>query len=193
MRSQAATGGKSRLIAGRFRPMNSQGSDEEDLSNLPEVFPRLINATADERRFAKPMKPAAIAIIVLALLVGVLPQFTDCQSQGKAIQLPNGNTLPMKCHWTARAELALAVPWLLSGVCLLRSRQPESRRLHALTSMTLALGVILLPTVLVGVCAKPDMLCLAVMKPMLILVGVLGLVLGALCMILGGQSTERRG
>ena len=139
------------------------------------------------------MKAAAASLIVLALLIGVIPQFTDCQSQGKAIQLPNGKTLPMKCHWTARAEIAIAVPLLVSGILLIFCRHRESRRNAALMTIVSGLLGILFPTVLIGVCAKPDMLCSAVMKPMLILAGVLGLVLGALCMILGGQSTERRG
>ncbi len=68
------------------------------------------------------MKAAAVSLIVLALLIGVIPQFTDCQSQGKAIQLPNGKTLPMKCHWTARAEIAVAIPLLVSGRLLISGR-----------------------------------------------------------------------
>ena len=74
------------------------------------------------------MKAAAALIIVLAVVVGVAPQFTDCQSQGKAIELPNGRSVPMKCHWTARAEIAVAVPLLLCGVIILCCRRQESWR-----------------------------------------------------------------
>ena len=125
------------------------------------------------------MKAAAASLIVLALLVGVIPQFTDCQSQGKAIQLPNGKTVPMKCHWTARAEIAVALPLLVSGILLIFSRQRESRRNAALLSIVLGLVVILLPTVLIGVCAKPDMPCYALMKPTLLLAGTLVVAFGA--------------
>ena len=105
------------------------------------------------------MKAAAVSLIVLALLIGVVPQFTDCQSQGKAIQLPNGGTVPMKCHWTALAEIAVAVPLLVSGIFLFFSRQRESRRNAALMSSVLGFLVMLLPALLIGVCAKPDMVC----------------------------------
>lgn len=136
------------------------------------------------------MKAAAAIIIFLAAVVGVAPQFTDCQSQGKAIELPNGRSLPMKCHWTARAEIALAVPLLLCGAHLLFCRKKETCRQQAVTAITLGLLVALLPTVLIGVCAKPDMVCRALMKPMLTLAGVLVVALGALCFGLAGRRKD---
>ena len=77
------------------------------------------------------MKTAAVLIMCLALIVGVLPQFTDCQSQGKAIELPNGKSVPMKCHWTARAEIAVSVPLLLCGLFMLLSGRKETWRQQA--------------------------------------------------------------
>ena len=136
------------------------------------------------------MKVAAGVIILLAVVVGIIPQFTDCQSQGRAIELPNGKSLPMKCHWTARAEIALAVPLLLSGVCLLFSRRKESSRQQAAMTMALGLFVLLLPTVLIGVCAKADMVCHALMRPMLTLAGILVVALGALCFLLAGRQKD---
>ena len=50
------------------------------------------------------MKASVSILIILALVVAIVPQFTDCQSQGRAIELPNGKTIPMKCHWTARGR-----------------------------------------------------------------------------------------
>jgi len=44
------------------------------------------------------MKIAAAAILVLAIVIGVVPQFTDCQSQGRAIALANGKTVPIMSH-----------------------------------------------------------------------------------------------
>jgi len=52
-----------------------------------------------------------IALVALALGTAIVPQFTDCASQGKAITLANGKTVEMKCHWTARAEIAVGRPW----------------------------------------------------------------------------------
>ncbi len=117
------------------------------------------------------MKTLAVMVILLAMVVGIVPQFTDCQSQGKAIELPNGKSLPMKCHWTARAEIVPAVPLLVCGFAMLESRRREGWRQQAVMTMVLGLLVILLPTALIGVCAKADMVCHALMKPMLTLAG----------------------
>ena len=136
------------------------------------------------------MKTAAVIIILLAVVVGVVPQLTDCQSQGRSIELPGGRSLPMKCHWTARAEIALAVPLLLCGVSLLVSRRKESRRQQAVLMTALGLSVAMVPTVLIGVCAKPDMACYALMKPTLTLAGILVAALGALCFLLASRQKE---
>ena len=60
-----------------------------------------------------------IALIVIALAMAVVPNFTDCQSQGLEIALPNGKTVPMKCHWTGQAEMALGAPILAVGAMML--------------------------------------------------------------------------
>ena len=136
------------------------------------------------------MKAAAAIIIILAVVVGVAPQFMDCQSQGKTIELPNGNSLPMKCHWTARAEIALAVPLLLCGLFMFVCRQKESRRQQAGLGAALGLFVVLLPTILIGVCAPTDMACRALMKPTLILAGILAVVLSGVWFLLAGRQQE---
>jgi hypothetical protein len=58
-----------------------------------------------------------ITLVILALAIAIVPAFTDCQSQGKSISLANGKTVPMKCHWTGVAEIAVGVP--LVGVGLM--------------------------------------------------------------------------
>lgn len=123
------------------------------------------------------MKIAAVLMIVLALLIGVVPQFTDCQSQGRQLTLENGKTIPMKCHWTGQAEMALAGPLLVTGSLLAINKRKET--LHGLSVLGGILGifVILLPTALIGVCANPDMICNSVMRPTLILLGSLILAL----------------
>ena len=60
----------------------------------------------------------AALIVVLAIGIGVLPQFTDCLSQGRMLTLEIGRQIPMKCHWTAQAEIALAVPLLAVGAMM---------------------------------------------------------------------------
>ena len=136
------------------------------------------------------MKIAAVAIVILALVIGIVPQFTDCQSQGRALVLQNGKTVAMKCHWTAQSEIAMAVPLLGLGVVMGVSKRKESRRIIAGLGMLLGLFAILLPTVLVGVCASADMLCNSVMKPTLILSGILVIAISIATLIMSERQAE---
>ncbi len=135
-------------------------------------------------------KALAAALVALALVIGVVPQLTDCQSQGHAITLPTGRTIPMKCHWTATAELAVAAPLLVVGLLALLARGRESRR--ALFALGLVEGVlaVLLPTALIGVCQSPEMLCSSVMKPTRVLGGVLAAAAGLAGVLAPGRQVE---
>jgi len=137
------------------------------------------------------MKIAAVAIVILALVIGLVPQFTDCQSQGRALTLQNGKTVPMKCHWTAIAEIGMAVPLLGLGAVTAVSKRKESRRIIAGLGALLGLFVILLPTALIGVCASADMLCNSVMKPTLVLGGILIIAISAVTLILSERQMEQ--
>ena len=137
------------------------------------------------------MKIAAALVIVLALVIGLVPQFTDCQSQGRALILQNGKTVPMKCHWTAIAEIALAVPLFGLGTVMAFSKRKESRRIIAGLGALLGLFVILLPTALIGVCASAEMLCNSVMKPTLILSGILIIAISAGTLIMSERQVEQ--
>ena len=134
------------------------------------------------------MKIAAAAILVLAIVIGVVPQLTDCQSQGRALTLTNGKTVPMKCHWTAQAALAMTLPLLGLGTVTGVSHRKESRRIISALGVLLGAVVILLPTYLIGVCASADMLCNSVLKPTLILSGTLILAIS----LVTGFVSERR-
>jgi hypothetical protein len=129
------------------------------------------------------MKTSGIILVVLALTVAVVPQFTDCLSQGKTISLPNGATIPMKCHWTAQAELALAVPLAAAGVMMALNRHRGTLRALSGLGAVLGLFVILVPTSLIGVCGSNTMLCNMVMRPWLIFAGVLAIAVSAITLV----------
>jgi hypothetical protein len=129
------------------------------------------------------MKVIGILLVILALVVGVVPQFTDCQSQGRALTLENGKTVAMKCHWTGEAELALAIPMLAVGIMMIfYAKRKDAIRVLAILGIVMGILVILIPTVLIGVCALPDMLCNSLMKPILILSGILITVLSGVAL-----------
>ncbi len=122
------------------------------------------------------MKVIAGVIVVLALVSAVVPLLTDCQSQGRALTLQSGATVPMKCHWTAVAALATAVPLFLLGGMTFFSKRKETQRALSVLGLTLGGFLILLPTALIGVCESPMMLCNSVMRPTLIFSGIVTMV-----------------
>jgi hypothetical protein len=119
------------------------------------------------------MKIIGAVLIVLSLVVAIVPMFTDCQSQGRAIVLENGKTIPMKCHWSGLAELVVAVPLFVLGVMDIINRNLLVFRYLSIMGMVLGIFIILIPTNLIGVCISPEMLCSSVMRPILILAGIL--------------------
>ena len=116
-----------------------------------------------------------VALVAFALAIAIIPHFTDCQSQGKAISLPNGMTVPMKCHWTAQAEIATAVPLAVVGGVMFATKRKESRTILAITGTTLGALAILIPIKLIGVCSSA-MLCHTLMQPSLVVLGSLAIV-----------------
>ena len=133
------------------------------------------------------MRIAALAIVALAILIGVVPYFTDCEAHGRHMTMANGMEVPMKCHWTGLAELAMAAPLVVVGALMTTSKRRESLRNGGLIAAAVGLFVILLPSTIIGVCSNPEMTCNTIMKPALILMGVLVMAVG-----LGGVAYVMR-
>ncbi|MGC9358557.1 MAG: DUF4418 family protein [Anaerolineae bacterium] len=121
------------------------------------------------------MKVAAGVIVILAVAIAIIPMFTDCQSAGRTLTLESGRQIPMKCHWSGRAELGLGLPLAAVGLMVGFSQSKEARRILGVAGTTLGAAVILIPTELIGVCMNPDMPCVSTMKPALILGGALAM------------------
>jgi hypothetical protein len=124
-------------------------------------------------------KSLSVLMLVFALGLAIVPVFTDCLSQGRSLTLQNGNTVPMKCHWTGIAEIGVAVTLGVAGILSFRSRRPETSRSLGLMGMASGVLAILFPTVLIGVCANPMMTCNMIMRPALILLGTLAIAASA--------------
>ena len=137
------------------------------------------------------MRVIGVILLVAALAIAIVPQFTDCESQGRMLTLQNGRTVAMKCHWTAQAALGLALPLALVGaLTLFRGRKPGAGNLGAVGVGLGALAV-LLPTALIGVCASSDMLCNSVMRPFLILTGSVVAIASAAGFLLAARQAGR--
>ena len=136
------------------------------------------------------MKAIGVIIVLLALVGAIVPQFTDCASQGRALTLANGNTVPMKCHWTAEAALAVGIPLTVLGVLFFFSKRKETQRSLSILGLFLGASYVLLPTVLIGVCSMPEMLCNSIMRPTLILTGALTMVACVIALVLSWKPEE---
>ena len=97
--------------------------------------------------------------MILAIGIAVIPQLTKCEKS------------MMACNYTAKAEIALAIPVFVEGLILIISRQKSQIGL-ALTGAALGISVILVAYVLIGVCG-PMMDCSTIMKPVLLILGLL--------------------
>ena len=120
----------------------------------------------------------SIAIIVIALGIAVVPVFTDCQSQGRSLTTVDGRSIPMKCHWAGIAEIGVAVPLALTGIFSLFKQRKTSFRTLSVIGISSGILAILFPTVLIGVCGNPDMVCNMIMRPLLVLGGSLAILAG---------------
>ena len=111
----------------------------------------------------------AAVTVVLGILIAVAPQTfaSVCKVTEK----------PMKCFWTARAEIflgiSIAVFAVLQIIFALKESNIQANLALTFAIITNAIGVILVPSALIGVCAKPIMHCHSVTKPFLIVAAIL--------------------
>jgi hypothetical protein len=131
-----------------------------------------------------------VIFLVLAVAIAVVPMFSDCQSQGRAIALANGATVPMKCHWTGVAALASAVPLFFVGGMFVAGRRQESLGYLSLLGVVLGGVIVALPTKLIGVCATPTMICVTVERPALVGMGAVVIAMGLVGLV---RSMRRQG
>jgi hypothetical protein len=135
-------------------------------------------------------KVFGVVLIMLAITIAVVPMFTDCQSHGSVITLANGNTIPMKCHWTGVAELGMAIPLAGVGGMMIASRRKETLTYFGVSGIIIAGVMLALPTNLIGVCSMPTHICVSAMKPSLLGLGSLAAVMSAVGLVLSRRIKE---
>ncbi len=111
-----------------------------------------------------------ILIALFALGIALIPQFSNCQYEGRSLILENGNTVPMRCLWTARAELVTGISLLAVGAMVASSQRKSGQRNLLVLGMVLGVFTILVPTNLIGVC-QSKMLCNTFMRPSMLILG----------------------
>ncbi len=103
-----------------------------------------------------------VKIVVLACaLVTLGAVFVWAPPCTGTLELTNGNMVPMKCHWTARACALIALVMAAVSVVGLISRKPVDG-LFTVAVVGLGLGLILMTfntPISIGICASEDMAC----------------------------------
>jgi uncharacterized membrane protein HdeD (DUF308 family) len=122
---------------------------------------------------AQVFKILAVILVVLALVVIIVPQFTNCDADGRSLTLEGGKQVPMKCLWSARAELGLGIPLLVLGIIMLLTRRKETTRSLSILGVVQGILIILVPTSLIGVCMSSEMDCNSILKPTMLVAGIL--------------------
>jgi hypothetical protein len=91
-----------------------------------------------------------VAIAVVAVVLG------PCTA---VLELANGSTEPMKCHWTYIAVTALAVAGAVYALvsCVLRTK--EGRRIALTAQFFNLILIVSFPLFLIGTCGMPQMQC----------------------------------
>ena len=137
------------------------------------------------------MRLTGIAIVAFALVIGIVPQFTRCKtgaamggSATTSAATAAAPAQPMRCYWSARAEIGVGAPLGLAGLLLALSRRKESRRFLALLAAALGTVAMLVPTVLIGVCSSPTARCHTIMRPTLLAAGGLVVALSVIALVL---------
>ncbi len=137
-------------------------------------------------------KVLGIAVIVLALGIAVVPSFTDCQSQGSMLTLASGREIPMKCHWTAKAEIAVGIPLMAAGAMMVTTRRRSTLLTLGIFGILLGIMAIVLTTDgLIGVCMTPTMVCRTLMKPALTVFGSLAIAASVGIIVLSRKEKEQ--
>lgn len=125
-------------------------------------------------------KITSIGTILVGALLAFGPQllFRPCPTTEKF----------MKCFYSCRALIAIGLIVMLTGVLELLAKETESLRFLAVIGTAACILSIMVPTVLIGACMKPEMACKMVTFPVTHALSVVGLVLQALSMVFSGKK-----
>lgn len=118
-----------------------------------------------------------LLIAVTGLLIIITPNWLLPVCEG-LLELVNGKQVPMRCFWTARAEMVIGALVLIAGLLVAFANSPEARQRLNHQVAALGLFTILTPLIIIPTCMNPDMDCNVGTKPALILLGGLTLALG---------------
>ena len=129
-------------------------------------------------------KITGIVIALLGLLTALIPTviFKVCAAMDGKF---------MKCHWTSQVEVALGIATIVLGLLIVLSKEKASASAYSVASAINGVLVILIPTVVIGVCGSAEMPCNSGTKPALIIAGALTALVGLINAVLYLTSKKK--
>lgn len=114
-------------------------------------------------------KILSIGTVIIGLLLAFGPQFLfqPCPTTEKF----------MKCFWSCRALIVVGVILALTAFLQLLTKEKESGRFLSIIGLALCVSAILIPTVIIGGCVKPDMACKMLTFPVTHSLSAIGIIL----------------
>jgi Domain of unknown function (DUF4418) len=146
---------------------------------------------------------AAVVLILLGVLAAVTPWyiFPVCEMKGTSdngmadMNVNAGNAITnnpgthMKCWYTAEAETGVGILLLLAGLAMLLLPWRVSRKTAGILGVVFGILIILIPTVIIGVCDSPDAACRIGTLPALILLGAITIIF-SIYLVLSKDTTS---
>ena len=124
----------------------------------------------------KKFNTMGLATAVVGVLIALTPVILPvCQG---LLELTNGKQVPMRCFWTARAEMIIGGLVVITGLLITFAKSEDARRRLNNQVGFLGLATILTPLFIIPTCMNPDMACNIGTKPALIILGVITMGLG---------------
>ena len=97
----------------------------------------------------------ALQAVAALVLIGAIKIWAPVC--GKMLTLTTGKEVPMKCAWTSKAGIAIAI--ILIAVAVIAFFAKQDQKKFFLVSAVIGVVLFLVFTSLMGVCASPDMRC----------------------------------
>ena len=129
-------------------------------------------------------KVTGIVIAILGLITALIPTVIL-----KVCDAMDGKF--MKCHWTSQTEVAIGIATLVLGLLVILAKEKAAAAAYAVASAINGVLVILIPTVVIGVCGSAEMRCNSGTKPALIIAGALIVVVALIHTVLYLTSKKK--
>ena len=98
-----------------------------------------------------------VGAVAMAAIAAVAAFLGGCPGQ---LELANGNTVPMKCHWAFVADTFIGVLGAVIALVSVTCKDKSGRRAVAIGYIACAAIAAIIPTQMaIGLCAMPDMHC----------------------------------